>query len=281
MSKDSIPVLRLLFWNVGRLPRNEMIVSICQEHQVDVLVLAEFVDTSPTLASQLTSHGLTQLDPKEERKTRLWCFARSALGFREVYEDVSGKLSLFEFFWNGERLNLATAHLASQLRVDRSNLDSLAIEIADAIRQQENTRSNDRTVLIGDLNLNPFDRGLVENKGFHAVMSKSQARDLSRKVHGRTYPFFYNPMWGYLGDRTPGPPGTFYYRESVPVSYDWNTFDQVLLRPSVLELLDEEVAVLEKCNDRSLLDHNGRPDPNVGSDHLPLLVTLRWKGSSL
>ena len=131
--------------------------------------------------------------------------------------------------------------------------------------------------MVGDLNLNPFDRGVVQTTGFHAMMSKRQAVEMSRTVQGRSYPFFYNPMWGHLGDRTPGPPGTFYYRDSVPLSYDWNTFDQVLLRPAVLELMDEVVAVLDRCGEQSLLDDKGRPDRQVGSDHLPLLVTLRWK----
>ena len=69
-------------------------------------------------------------------------------------------------------------------------------------------------MLVGDLNMNPFEDGLVKTTGLHSVMSKSKAKEFSRVVQGRTYPFFYNPMWNLLGDETQGPPGTYYYSSS-------------------------------------------------------------------
>lgn len=89
---------------------------------------------------------------------------------------------------------------------------------------------------------------------------------------------FYNPRWGFFGDRTPGPPGTIYYRKGAQLSYDWNMFDQTLLRPAVMELADEEVMIVQRCGEQALIAKSGRPDRNIGSDHLPILVTLRWKG---
>lgn len=273
----NIPVLRLLFWNVGRLPRAEMVAALCREHDVGILVLAEWDESPNSVLQQLATSSIPMV-AAVDASTRPRCFSRLEFELREFYADISGKLALSEFMWNRERFQLATTHLSSLLNMDQRALDSLAKEIADAVRRNEVERKNDRTILIGDLNLNPFDPGVVETTGFHAVMSKRQAMEMSRTVQGRLYPFFYNPMWGGLGDRTPGPPGTFYYRVSAPLSYDWNTFDQVLLRPAVLQLVDEEVAVLDRVNGLSLLNSEGRPDNQVGSDHLPLLVTLRWKG---
>lgn len=280
MSTVTIPVLRLLFWNVGRLPRAEMVAALCREHDVGILVLAEWDESPETVLHQLAESSIPMV-ASENDSTRLRCFSRSEFELREVYADISGKLALSEFQWNHVRFQLATTHLSSQKNMDKSALDSLAKVIADAVRRNEVERNNHRTILIGDLNLNPFDPGVVEATGFHAMMSKSQTMEMFRTVQERSYPFFYNPMWGGFGDRTPGPPGTFYYRDSVPLSYDWHTFDQVLLRPAVLELVDEEVKVLDRGNDLSLLKSNGRPDKKVGSDHLPLLVTLRWKDGSL
>ncbi len=53
--------------------------------------------------------------------------------------------------------------------------------------------------------------------------------------------------------------------------------DQVLLRPEVLDLADDHVEIVDKCLDVKLVNHLGRPDRKVGSDHLPVLLTLRWK----
>lgn len=63
--------------------------------------------------------------------------------------------------------------------------------------------------------MNPFDEGVVKAAGLHAMMTKATANERFRTVQGREYPFFYNPMWGFFGDRTDGPAGTFHYRRSA------------------------------------------------------------------
>ncbi len=277
MSKDLIPVLRLLFWNVGRLPRAEMVAALCAEHDVGVLVLAEWDESPDAITSELAKVSINLAWTSDEQ-SRLHRFHLPELELQTISSDVSRKLVLSEFRWNQTRFLLGAVHLLSPLRTDLADRDAEAVNISASIRQQELERKHSRTIVIGDLNLNPFDRGVAQATGFHAVMSKRQMTERQRTVQGREYPYFYNPMWGHLGDRTPGPPGTFYYRNSAHLSYDWNTFDQVLLRPEVLDLVDEEVAILDHCGDLSLLNAAGRPDNTVGSDHLPLLVTLRWKG---
>jgi hypothetical protein len=87
--------------------------------------------------------------------------------------------------------------------------------------------------------------------------------------------FFYNPMWSHFGERGPSPPGSYYYRSSSQVAYFWHFFDQVLLRPDLLDSCsDDDVRVITEVGGRSLLDCEGRPDARHGSDHLPLVVTL-------
>lgn len=84
-------------------------------------------------------------------------------------------------------------------------------------------------------------------------------------------------MWGLFGDRTPGPAGTYYYDNSTPVTYFWNVFDQVLLRPDLMHRLDA-LDVLSNDGDGSLLTPHGRPDRARGSDHLPLFFRLDFSG---
>jgi hypothetical protein len=93
-------------------------------------------------------------------------------------------------------------------------------------------------------------------------------------VDGTEYPFFYNPMWGFFGDRTPGPPGTFHYRHSGYLSYDWNMFDQVLVRPDVLPWFRGDVEIVTNVGETELTRLNGRPNPAVGSDHFPIVFRL-------
>ncbi len=88
--------------------------------------------------------------------------------------------------------------------------------------------------------------------------------------------FFYNPMWGKMGDNSQGPPGTYYYNDSSYANLFWHTFDQVIMRPDLLEYFsDESLQVLDSIKGVSLVSPDGIPDTSIGSDHLPILVTLQ------
>ena len=106
-------------------------------------------------------------------------------------------------------------------------------------------------------------------------MTVAVAQLRTREIRGQEYPMMYNPMWGVLGDRTIGPPGTYYRASSGSVNYFWNTFDQVLVRPALVPHLSA-VRVLDTDGTDSLLTANGLPDTANGSDHLPLFFRLEW-----
>jgi hypothetical protein len=80
-------------------------------------------------------------------------------------------------------------------------------------------------------------------------------------------------MWGCFGDRTPGPAGTFFYPASSPRGYYWNVFDQVLLRPALMDALNE-LRILDEDGQDSLLTNRGHPRASDLSDHLPVLFRL-------
>lgn len=122
--------------------------------------------------------------------------------------------------------------------------------------------------------MNPFDSGVVQASGFHGVMTKAIASKRSRKVLSREFPFFYNPMWGFFGDRTPGPPGTHYFRDKH-VSFEWNIYSQVLIRPDALPWMDDTIEIVDHVGEVNLLTKQGIPNRNVGSDHLPLVFGLK------
>lgn len=140
------------------------------------------------------------------------------------------------------------------------------------IKLYENELGHSRTILVGDLNMNPFEKGVVGAKGLHGVMARSIAKSGGRKILGRFYSYFYNPMWGFFGDGNRGPPGTYYYRRSQHVVYFWNLFDQVLIRPELLDKFkNEDLCILDHYGDKSLLSKNGLP---LISDHLPIVFKI-------
>lgn len=173
-----------------------------------------------------------------------------------------------------DEIILATAHLRSKLRNKTEDQVMACVRFAKKIAAAEKHLGHRRTIVVGDLNMNPFEHGVVGTEGFHAVMSRAISLRGSRTVEKIEYPFFYNPMWAHFGDREDGPAGTYYYDNASDINYFWNMFDQVLLRPELAKSFREkDLQILTKAGDTDLLK-NGRPDTRVGSDHLPILFRV-------
>jgi hypothetical protein len=139
----------------------------------------------------------------------------------------------------------------------------------------ERDAGHERTIVVGDLNMNPYEAGVCGVHGFNAAMTRRQARSGQRTVQGRSFPYLYNPMWGCFGDRTSGPPGTFYHRSLPPEGHAWNIYDQVLLRPALMDKL-EMLEVLTTDGVDPLVTDAGLPDSVNASDHLPVLFRLDY-----
>jgi endonuclease/exonuclease/phosphatase (EEP) superfamily protein YafD len=268
-------MISIMFWNVGGEPRPTQISDLARTYQVDVLLLAEFVDEPADLLRSLnTTDAIYSYAPGREN-TRISIFAKFDETFvATTYE--TDRLTVRRLNPPGiDELLLAVVHFPSKLHWrDESQVQECAI-LAGDIRRAEAQIGHHRTLLMGDLNMNPFESGVVGAAGMHAVMSRRIARRETRIVQGREYPFFYNPMWNLLGDETPGPAGTFYHPRSEHKVYFWNMFDQVLIRPSLLDRFRmEDLAIIQHTGEQALLTDAGIPNRAIGSDHLPILVRL-------
>ncbi|MCK4529526.1 hypothetical protein KAW18_19350 [candidate division WOR-3 bacterium] len=59
------------------------------------------------------------------------------------------------------------------------------------------------------------------------------------------------------------------------MNYYWHTFDQVLIRPELLDYFRyDKLDVLTEINGRSLILENGMPDAKLASDHLPIVFEI-------
>jgi len=171
---------------------------------------------------------------------------------------------------------IAAVHLGSRRDHSRESQGFDCAVLARTIRDAEEALGPSRTVLVGDINANPFDDGVVAAAGLNAVMTRQIASRGSRMVDSHSFPFFYNPMWGRLGDESKGPPGTHYYARSEQVEFFWHTYDQVLVRPALLDDFEgAELDVPMSIGATSLLNAGGRPDKKLASDHLPLVFSIR------
>jgi hypothetical protein len=262
-------VTTFLFWNLARKPLEDLVVNIVREESVDVVILAECEISLPTLLRRLGSFHLGAGFCR-----RIKILTRFSSKFlTPVFESERVSIRRLALPKRVEVL-LAAVHLPSKLYFSGASQAGECAVLAKHIAEQERLAGHRRTILVGDFNMNPFEVGLISASGLHGVMSRSVARQGVRAIQGRSYPFFYNPMWNHLGDDRE-PAGTYYYERAEHVNYFWNVFDQVLVRPDLMDNLKPgRVAILTKAGGRSLLTNEGRPDKLTASDHLPVLFVL-------
>lgn len=265
--------MNILFWNLGKKNLTNLVCKAAAQLPIDVIVLIESGLSSDLMLGALKSNASPGYHMPMATKGRFHLFNRDAkLNFSEVYG--GNRISLRQTSSAGTELLLGFVHL-----VDKRNFDSMSqmtqagLLIGD-IKRAEEKQKHSRTVIVGDFNMNPFDNVMNAVGGMNAMMTKNCVQAGSRKFQGVEYGFFYNPMWNLLGDRTPGPPGTFYHSNSGKGHFGWNMLDQVLLRPSAIPWFND-VRILTEIGGSSLNTEMGRPSRSRASDHFPLLVTLK------
>ena len=101
---------------------------------------------------------------------------------------------------------VAAIHLPSKVNWEEADQAAESPFYSDWIKQAEKQVGHQRTIVIGDFNMNPYEKGMVNASGFNAAMSRSIAMNRKRVLQGLHYPFFYNPMWSLMGDLSPGSP---------------------------------------------------------------------------
>jgi endonuclease/exonuclease/phosphatase family metal-dependent hydrolase len=263
-----------LFWNTGRRPIVDLISTAARAFEVDVLMLAECPIPGVELLSALnrTSADYQLTFTVSESVKVLTRFHAEFL--RPTAE--SDRYSVRRLRLPGQQeLLIVIAHLPSGLFFGPDSRSLECVELSRLIIEEEQKAGHDRTLLVGDLNLNPFEHGVVAANGLHAVMTRRLAARGSRTVQQRKYPIFYNPMWRFFGDRAPRPSGTYYYERAEHVVYFWNIFDQILVRPSLVDgFEDGELRIVDAVGHVSLTHADGRPNSAVGSDHLPILFAV-------
>lgn len=270
--------LNFLFWNLNGKNLVNEIGNIAAIHGVDILILAECKGLSD-------SELLLKLNEKETRYSannpnstceKIKIFTRFNYDLippkKEGERYTMRRLVLPQV----EPLSIVAWHLPYKGNHNPESQNEMASIYATKIKDFEK-EYDDKTIVIGDFNMNPFEIGMIKANGFNAIMSSAIAKKREeRTVLGESYKFFYNPMWSLYGDVKNTVSGSYYYSRAEYVNYLWNVFDQVLIRPSLIaNFVKESIIILDNDGIKSLLTKTGYPDREDYSDHLPLFFTIK------
>jgi hypothetical protein len=270
-----------LFWNLCGRRLEPVLRRLTARHKIDVLMLAECAIPEDLMLDALNALGertFRRVPALASRGLDLYSrFERDCFG--PVLKEADHYLIRTFTPPGGIEILLAMAHLASPSHKDLRARHSRLIGFTGDIRDAEQATGNDRTVVIGDLNVNPFDDALLDVRGLNALADRRTVQRKDPRRFGRRqvqeFRLFYNPMWSHFGDAVQ-PAGTYYYDKSNPeVDPLWNIFDQVLLRPGLLDRFhSKNMKILTTDGTVSFTWGDGRPNGDVYSDHLPIWLQL-------
>ena len=268
--EDSPDPIRILFWNAHKHDLCEEISLLAKDLLVDIVVLLEYGGDPKSYLLWLQQRADSRFAIPDHMSSRFLVLSRiTSPDFEEVFP--SSRFSIRRFRHQNGFALLALFHGYDPINYNIDNRSRLAREMSRDLREAMKLHQTNKALIIGDFNLNPYDSVMNDVTGLNAMMTKSCVAKGARNFDGRAYDYFYNPMWSFLGDLSPGASGSIYY-EGSQGNYGWNMFDQVLLHHSLAcSLLD--VRIIDRQDGIPLANKRGHPNAKL-SDHFPLLVAL-------
>jgi hypothetical protein len=271
--------MNVLFWNLRKRDLGTFVATLAAEHEIDLIILAEpdNINNSDLVNGLSSQSGSTYRYHAFPGQERLRFFSRYPQSHFSLLED-SGGISARKVQPPGcHPLIMVAVHSPSQMHWHTiGDRLVLATRIREVLESVEKRQGHKRSFVVGDFNSDPFDEGLINSDGLHAVPTRKIAARKSRKVDGQNRQFLYNPMWSLFGDLTSGPPGSYYYPKSVSSCRFWHLFDQVLLRPELVKAFDSsKLEIITSIGSTKLISKIGIPKKEMFSDHLPILFSIK------
>ncbi len=268
--------MNFLFWNVQDNVGAETLADLVQETSTEVLVLAEFRSEPNELLAALTARHLNYFTLPTVGCERITIVTSFTPGTFQIGPE-SEYYSIRQFSHSGyESILLVCVHLPSKQYKSDAETDQLleAVHFRQDVDAAEEELGNSNTMILGDFNMNPYEKGMVAASAMHSLPSLRMASRETREIKGRDHSFFYNPSWNLFGDLDELP-GTYFYQSSSYFSPYWHIFDQVILRPHLAARFDKNsLRIVTGVAGTSFLNPNGRPGL---SDHLPIFFRLNMK----
>lgn len=264
-----------LFWNIHNKPIMDHIVTLAHYYKVDVLILAESNIPKDTIRKALNAGQRQLYFPDTGISNKIQIFTRYLHHFVKPMRDCGGIAIRQIKPPIGNSILLVAVHLPSKLYQTEDDQKFECVRLANIIAIEEEKVGHNRTLIIGDLNMNPFEQGIISSDGLHALSDSRIVQRGFRRVRDEDKLFFYNPMWNHFGDMSPTPPGTYFLDTGKYVNFYWHMFDQILLRPELLYAFqNDNLQIITEIDGISLLNEFGRPNQAISSDHLPVFLKL-------
>jgi hypothetical protein len=256
--------MKIIYWNSKQHADFSTIKDILLDEVPDILFLSE--TNEATITSNLAELNISNYEHfdnpgcsriiilrKSERKLSI---SRQDYYYSAVKDISSGVI-------------IISVHLPSQMYQSMDGLKSYIRSFRDEIDVEFGNSSSKDILVIGDFNINPFEKPMIDFDGFSASNSRKLRRSATHLKSTRE--LYYNPTWTLYGKNNF--PGTKYFKRPSGSAFDileHHFLDQVLVSFSLSQkIVSECVKVLEVTTNKMFFDI---PSNSVLlSDHLPLI----------
>ncbi|MDN3691326.1 hypothetical protein QWZ06_03135 [Chryseobacterium tructae] len=249
-------VLRVLFWNINKNSLLDEVRNLVEIHNINLLVIIEYGEHEELILKNLQSYNtdFRLIQNIIFNKAKIFTTLNN-IEINEIYgHSRYGIYSLN--IENFENLLMGIVHFPSKVNWGNSEDHSgLCTSLREDVELKEFEVEHQRTFVLGDFNMNPFENGLISANGLNNTNSKEIAYLGQRDILNKPFKYFYNPMWNFFGEFSKGNTcGTHYFDTYKYINLHWNIYDQVIIRPDLLDDFHEShLEILTEIDGKSLL----------------------------
>ncbi|MDO6745516.1 hypothetical protein Q4553_13155 [Tenacibaculum soleae] len=255
--------MKFIYWNTNNIKELLQIVDICNSEKPDIFFLSEIEESNLEDDKELLKQN-DYVHFSNPGSSRVQIIVKKELNIElglqnKYYTNV--KLPDFD-------LDIISLHLPSQMFQHFDALKEFIRDFRKDIDLNIGIPDEKRILLIGDFNVSPFDKPMIDFDGFSATNSINSRERITHL--GKNKALYYNPTWKLFSNSSF--PGTKYFKRPSGSSYDileHHFLDQVVISTKLSrEIKDEEIKVIEKSSKYKY--YNQGSNVILESDHLPL-----------
>lgn len=264
--------IKILFWNTHRKDLDDAICTLASDLAANVILLVEYPSGPENLLAALRKKVDSGFFAPLHIADKFLCISNDTnLSLNELASEP--RFSMRRLIHDSHSAILVTIHGVDPVNHDIDHRNGHAQVLLGQIKNLSSKYQTQRMIVIGDFNVNPFDKCMTLPMAYNSLMTRECAKQATRDYQFVKYDFFYNPMWSLFGDLSEGPPGTYYYTGASGM-HGWNMLDQAILHHSLVDYLDS-IRIVNSTINLNLADGRGRPNKKAYSDHFPILISLK------
>ena len=260
--------MKIIYWNTKYNSDYLTIKDILVDESPDLLFLSEtnnniITSNNPELLSINYEHfenpGCSRIIILKKKGLRL-SIGRQDAYYSSVKEITTGVIFI-------------SVHLPSQMFQSMDGLKSYIRSFRNEIDAEFGNSSQKDILIIGDFNVSPFEKPMIDFDGFSASNSKKLSKVATHLKTKKE--LYYNPTWSlYINNNFPG---TIYFKRPSNSSYDileHHLLDQVVISYSLnRKLISEFINILKVTSNKTFFDKS--TNTVKISDHLPLIYEYK------